>query len=115
LQVPFAASQPYSPNRIGVILLGLVLGCGIAAAGVSIAESSDPTVRGARDFVGLNGLPILGTIPDMLLPSDLRRKRWIWGSVAVAFLVIAGLDVTMITQSHIRATQIVDAVSEGAR
>jgi succinoglycan biosynthesis transport protein ExoP len=112
LQVPFAASQPYSPNRIGVILLGLVLGCGIAAAGVSIAESSDPTVRGARDFVGLNGLPILGTIPDMLLPSDLRRKRWIWSSVAVAFLFIAGLDVTMIMQSYIRAAQIVGAVSE---
>ena len=57
LQSPYPDSQPYSPNRIGVILLGLVLGCALAGAAVAIAENADATVRGSRDLIGLNGLP----------------------------------------------------------
>jgi polysaccharide biosynthesis transport protein len=89
LQSPRAASQPYSPNRIAVILLGLILGCALSAAAVGIAESTDATVRGARDIVAVNGLAILGTVPEILLASDEARRRRIWGSVLAVYLAAA--------------------------
>jgi uncharacterized protein involved in exopolysaccharide biosynthesis len=107
LQAPFPASTPYSPNRIGVILLGLVLACALAAAAVAIAESADVTVRGARDFIGLRGLPILGTVPEILLDSDRRRRRLVWGSVAAAYVLFIGIDAAVIAQATLRAQRAV--------
>jgi protein tyrosine kinase modulator len=92
LRAPVVAATPYSPNRIGVILLGLVLGCGIAAALVWGVESADDTVRGARD-VALASMPLLGSISEIRIPSEVRRHRLIWGSVS-ALYVLAGIMVT---------------------
>jgi polysaccharide chain length determinant protein (PEP-CTERM system associated) len=106
LQAPFAASQPYSPNRLGVILLGLVLGGAIAAAAVALAESSDATVRGARDILSLKGLVVLGSVPEILLDADRHRKRWIWGSVSAVYLAAAVLVVITIGQAQSRAHRV---------
>ena len=106
LQSPYPATQPYSPNRIGVILLGFVLGGALAAVAVAMAESADATVRGARDIVGLNGLPILGSIPEILLTSDQVRRRWIWGSVIAVYLAAGVLDAVTIDQAQTREQRV---------
>jgi len=111
LQSPYPASQPYSPNRIGVILLGFVLGGALAAGAVALAESADATVRGARDIVGLNGLPVLGSVPEILLASDLTRRRWIWGSVLAVYLVAGVFDVITIGQAQARAQRVENVVA----
>lgn len=94
LRAPVVASTPYSPNRIGVILLGLVLGCGMAAAVVWGVESADDTVRGARDLVTLASIPLLGSISVIRVPSEVRRHRLLWGSVSVLY-VLAGVVVAL--------------------
>jgi succinoglycan biosynthesis transport protein ExoP len=102
IQSPYAASQPYSPNRLGIILLGLVLGGAVAAGAVAIAESSDPTVRGAIDIASLGNVTVLGNIPVILLRKDRIRSRLIWGSVTAVY--VAGLVIVIITvgQAHAR-------------
>jgi succinoglycan biosynthesis transport protein ExoP len=102
LRSPVIAKTPYSPNRIGVILLGFVLACGLAAAAVSAAESSDATVRGVRDLVGYASIPVLGTVSEILIPSDLRRRRMVWGSVTVLYILVTGLVVVTVIQAEIR-------------
>jgi polysaccharide biosynthesis transport protein len=102
LQSPYPASAPFSPNRLGMILLGVVLGGALTAGAVAIAEGADATVRGARDIIGLNILPILGNIPEILQPADQIRKRWIWGSVAVVYLIAIGLDTSAILRARSR-------------
>jgi succinoglycan biosynthesis transport protein ExoP len=94
LRAPTAATTPYSPNRLGVILLGLVLGCGIAALVVWVVESADDTVRGVRDVAALGSIPLLGSISEIRLPSEVRRGRLIWGSVS-ALYVLAAIFVTV--------------------
>jgi uncharacterized protein involved in exopolysaccharide biosynthesis len=111
LQSPYPASQPHSPNRIGVILLGLVLGCAIAGVAVVVAESTDDTVRGARDVGSLDSIPVLATIPEILLASDERRRRRVWVTVTAAYLLVAGLDAGVVLHAHVRAHRVEDSVT----
>jgi polysaccharide chain length determinant protein (PEP-CTERM system associated) len=101
IQSPYAASQPYSPNRLGIILLGLVLGGAVAAGAVAIAETSDPTVRGAIDIAALGNVTVLGNIPVILLRKDRIRSRLIWGSVTAVYL--AALVIVIITVGQAQA------------
>jgi uncharacterized protein involved in exopolysaccharide biosynthesis len=111
LQSPYPTSQPYSPNRVGVILLGLVLGCALAAAAVAIAESTDATVRGARDIVSLNGLSVLGSVPEIVLSSDQARRRFIWASVIGIYVVFGAFDVITISRALLRAQSVEDVAA----
>jgi polysaccharide chain length determinant protein (PEP-CTERM system associated) len=93
IREPFAAAAPYSPNRIGLILLGLVLGGGLGMGLATFKESSDPTVRSANDVRLLGDLAVIGAIPRLLTRADRRRRNVVWGSIAsaygVALIVVA--------------------------
>ncbi|HSY04862.1 MAG TPA: hypothetical protein VK803_02880 [Steroidobacteraceae bacterium] len=94
LQAPKPPRQPYSPNRLGIILLGMVLGLGIAFGCVTAVDAADPTVRGTADLHEIAGMVAIGTVPTLLNPGDLRRRKLRWGSALAAFAV-ASLVVAM--------------------
>jgi len=98
-------TTPYSPNRLGVILLGLVLGCGLAAAAVAAAESADATVRGTRDVDGYT-IPVLGSVSEILIPADVRRRRMVWGSVTAVYLIATAFVVFTVLQAETHDHQI---------
>ena len=86
IRTPSAARRPYSPNRIGIVLLGIVLGGGLAVGLAALAESSDPSVRSARDLREITTVPAIASIPVMLTGDDLRKRRVWWTSYAVTLL-----------------------------
>jgi polysaccharide chain length determinant protein (PEP-CTERM system associated) len=86
IRKPFPAKMPFSPNRIGIILLGIVLGGGLAIGLAALAESSDPTFRSARDLRAITPLPAIASVPVMLNASDRRRQRIWWTSYATVLL-----------------------------
>ena len=87
VRAPFAPEMPFYPNRIGMILLGLVLGFGLTAVVVSIVESTDPTIRDSGDLPVFSGASLLGTIPVIMTAGDRRRRMLLWGSVAGAYCI----------------------------
>lgn len=87
IRAPVASPQPFSPNRIGIILLGLALGCATLAAALAIAESTDATVRGSDDLSAFESVALLGVIPEMFGRADLHRRNLIWGSVSVVYVI----------------------------
>jgi uncharacterized protein involved in exopolysaccharide biosynthesis len=86
IRKPVAATAPFSPNRIGIILLGIVLGAGLAVGLAATAESSDPSVRSAKDLAAITQLPAIASVPVMLNAEDRRRQRVWWGSYAAVLL-----------------------------
>jgi succinoglycan biosynthesis transport protein ExoP len=101
LRAPFPGKSPVYPNRIGLILLGLVLGIGLAAIAVAIAESTDATVRNTRDLPELPGVPMLAAIPVILNKADRRRRRFVFGSYATVFSIcVAVVGFTVFTAFH---------------
>jgi polysaccharide chain length determinant protein (PEP-CTERM system associated) len=84
--------KPYSPNRLGIILLGFVLGSGLAIGLAALVESADPTLRSARDLYEITDIRPLAAVPVMLNGKDRRRRFVAWG-VASAVAAVAVLFV----------------------
>jgi protein tyrosine kinase modulator len=76
---------PYFPNRLGIILLGVVLGCGLGFGVTALVDASDPSVRGASDVTTLLGTAAIGSVPRMLNPADRRKRKYAWGGAIVAY------------------------------
>jgi hypothetical protein len=77
--------SPFSPNRLGIILLGLLLGGIVATSLAIVRESADPSVRGTADMAAYANLPLLGAVPTLLNQDDRRRTRMVWMGVAGAY------------------------------
>lgn len=87
IRKPRASSKPDSPNRLGIILLGIVLGGGLAVGIAAFRESADPNVRASQDVTDIADLPLIGSIPSMLNSAERRRTRLIWSSVAGVYAI----------------------------
>ncbi len=55
---------PESPNRIGILLLGLLLAAGAGIVMVAVKEYQDNTIRDAKQLYRLLGVPPLAQIPE---------------------------------------------------
>jgi uncharacterized protein involved in exopolysaccharide biosynthesis len=95
-----APSKPYFPNRLGIILLGAVLGCGIAFGVAAMADASDPTLRGNGDLQMIMQTSAIGSIPKLLNPADLRRQRFVWGSAIAGFAAAAVFVAATVLAQH---------------
>jgi polysaccharide biosynthesis transport protein len=95
IRSPSVPRTPYEPNRLGIILIGIILGCGLAAGLVAFSESTDPTVRSARDLRQLTSIPALAAVPVLVNSGDEKRARVQRASylsgllVAVAIVAVA--------------------------
>jgi polysaccharide chain length determinant protein (PEP-CTERM system associated) len=87
IRPPYQPEKPYSPNRLGVIMLGMVLGVGLAAALVAVRESVDPTIRSARDLEEITDIKHLAAIPFIPNQSDKRRHMLAWGTASVIGII----------------------------
>lgn len=75
LEDAYASSRPISPQRPLIIVLGFVLGIGIGLAVGILVESLDSSFHGPRELQTSLSLPVLASIPDILLDSDLQERR----------------------------------------
>lgn len=101
IRSPFPPRLPVYPNRIGLILLGVVLGGLFSAIAVAVAEASDSNVRDTRDLPSFGGAPVLATIPEILNTRDRRRRRLVFVSWAAAYAVaLFVVGATVISALH---------------
>ena len=84
IRAPEVPTSPYSPNRAGIILLGVLLAGALGVALAMVAESVDPTVRGMRDLRGLMSIPTVAAVPVLENVADRRNRVLLWGSYAAA-------------------------------
>ena len=93
--VPFDALEKifHEPNRLAIILIGLVLAMGAGAGTGAFMEFADKSVRSAEALTMLTSFPVLATIPEILLSHEAARKKtrlMIW-AVCLIILVIIGI------------------------
>ncbi len=87
IRAPVPTRMPVYPNRIGLILLGIVLGGLFSAIAVAIAEASDLRIRDVRDLPLFGDAQILASIPTILNTRDRRRRRLAFVSWAAAYVI----------------------------
>jgi succinoglycan biosynthesis transport protein ExoP len=96
IRPPLPGKLPVYPNRIGLILLGVVLGGLFAGVAVAIAESSDRNIRDAGDLPVLAGAPMLAAIPLIDNSRDRRMRRFrvlSWATAYAVALIVVSLTV----------------------
>jgi hypothetical protein len=69
-------SQPSKPNRLAILLIGLVASVVLALTATVGAEAVDPKVRGARDIRELLSVSPLVAIPTIRNSRSRRRNAW---------------------------------------
>jgi hypothetical protein len=95
LESAFAPPAPFSPNRIAIIAVGLLLGIGLGAGVAVLLEALDSSFHGVHQLQAALRLPVLASIPGIVLESDRlamrrRRIRNAVAAAAVTCVVLAG-------------------------
>ncbi len=99
LRMPSFPRSPEFPNRLGLILLGLVLGAAFTGAAIAAAESMDHSVRTTGDLPLPEGTPLLASIPFIKNAKDRRRRALMLGSFAAAYSLAAIAAIAVIISS----------------
>ena len=105
IEPPLVPEKPASPNRVAILVLGLVLALPAGVGSVFLLESMDSSVRNRSDLESLLSVPTLAVLPWIESTEERRRKRrrmsytlaGMFGSlvvaVALAHLLYKPLDV----------------------
>lgn len=84
-------TQPYSPQRIKIILLGVIGGLAASFAFLLLLDQLDNSVRNVESLKSL-GVQILAVVPTIENPIEIQalRKRdyWFYGIAGTCFLLI---------------------------
>lgn len=99
LRAPSIPRSPIFPNRLGLILLGLVLGAAFAGIAIAMAESMDHNVRTTKDLPLPDGTPLLASIPFIKNKRDRRRSALVFFSFTAAYSVAAFAAIAVIISS----------------
>ena len=89
----FLPGKPYKPNRIAIVLLGLVLGTGAGFGFASVREYFDHTIKNEKELSALADIPVLTVIPKVETRQErvhriIRRSGW---AIAVCVMVLIGV------------------------
>lgn len=97
IEPPFLPEKPVKPNRVAIILIGVILGIGFSIGCVSVAEYMDRSVQDVKDLEQIVGMRVMSVIPKIVTEEDRaarRRKR-----IAIAAGTVLG-TVLVITLFH---------------
>ena len=75
LEPAVPAEGPEAPNRLRLLIMGLLLAAAVAAASVLIAEQLDTSFHNVDDLRAFTTLPVLATIPSFG-PTPMRRRAF---------------------------------------
>jgi polysaccharide chain length determinant protein (PEP-CTERM system associated) len=68
--------EPDAPNRLRLLIMGLILAVGAAVGVVVLAEEMDTSFHGVEDLRSFTRVPVLATIPRIASPLDTSKRRW---------------------------------------
>lgn len=87
--------KPFKPNRLAIILIGLVLGTGAGIGFAALREFSDDAVRSPDHLELATKFPVLAGIPPIVTRQDIVHRRWkrIAMATGAIGIIVAGIVV----------------------
>jgi uncharacterized protein involved in exopolysaccharide biosynthesis len=94
IEPPIRPIEPESPNRIAILVLGLVLSLGAGAGTAVLAEAADSAVYGPRQVAAITGAAPLVVVPYIRTRAEIvrtwrRRALAGFGSAAIVSGAVA--------------------------
>jgi polysaccharide chain length determinant protein (PEP-CTERM system associated) len=72
---PQLPEKPYKPNRLAIMLIGIVMGLGTGIGVVALKEFFDDTAYTIEDLHKVGPIPVLGSVPIFKTAKDIQRRR----------------------------------------
>ena len=85
IQPPILPEEPISPNRIAIIMIGLILSGGVGLGFVIIAEAIEQGIRGEKQLSDILGGSPLMSIPYIYLDEEINKNT------KTHYYIIAGI------------------------
>lgn len=103
LEPAFPAPTPSSPNRMLIVVMGLLAGLAVGVGVAVLMEATDSSFRSVRDTQTTLSIPVLAAIPDIVLESDRAesRRRALRTAVLATVLVVFCLVGGAVTYMHV--------------
>jgi succinoglycan biosynthesis transport protein ExoP len=94
-RTPAEPTRPAFPNRLAIIILGVIVAVIFSFGAVFISEALDGKVRGMRDLRNLTGMPPIAVIPVLETRQIKRRRTLAWSTsiVGVTALLIVMISI----------------------
>src|SRR5947209_1646503 len=84
------STRPAAPNRLRLILIGLILSIGLAGGAVWLIEHRDTSFHTLTELEAFTKLPVLARIPRIITKADASRwQRQVWVGTAAALVGLA--------------------------
>lgn len=87
--------KPFKPNRLAIMLIGIVLGIGAGIGFASFREFSDDAVWSVEQLLRLSSFPVLTSIPEILIPKDITRRQVTRIAVACGVVLVIAVGLTV--------------------
>ncbi len=81
--------KPYKPNRLAILLIGIVLGIGAGVGFASIVEFSDTSFRDSETLARITGFPVLTEVPNIITEEDKKKKKT--RQMVIAIVILTGI------------------------
>jgi len=88
--------KPFKPNRLLIILTGLLFGAGFAVGAAALSEGMDSSIKAADEMENVLGVPVLGTISLYDSPRqkyERRIRRAVMATYVLAFVLLTSVAV----------------------
>jgi len=72
---PRYPEKPYKPNRLGIVMVGVILSFGASIGWASIREFTDDSIRDSYTLSMTTSFPVIGAIPNLLTLKDVKRMK----------------------------------------
>ena len=94
IEPPLRPEKPIKPNRIAIVVLGLVLAVSGGVGNLALRESMDKGLHGARAVQMATTIPVLASIPHIVTEAErvaerTRMKTALWAGLAGFLLMLA--------------------------
>jgi uncharacterized protein involved in exopolysaccharide biosynthesis len=87
LDTAIPSTRPAAPNRLRLLLIGLMLSCVLAASLVALAEHRDTSFHTVNELRSFTRVPVLVRIPRIVTKTDTsRQRRWFCLGTATALV-----------------------------
>jgi polysaccharide chain length determinant protein (PEP-CTERM system associated) len=87
LEPALPPAGPAAPNRVRLMILGLLLALAATAVAVIVAEQLDTSFHSVDDLRQFTSVPVIATIPRIGRPSAGRRVRTAFATVSVVAVI----------------------------
>lgn len=85
MEFPARPHRPVFPSGVHLILIGLLLGAAAGIGAIYATEMLDRSFRSEEDLRETLGIPVLGSVVDILTERDRQRIRRVNWATAVGF------------------------------